>query len=333
MRTESRELLAVGIFSAKSRIGDRIEMLLRRGRTFSARASATGITASAVVLAGLAVAGSLVPRWIAFAQPVRQEFEAVSVKACAAPGGSPIVSPGRLNTGCAALAGAYPMAGLIQRAYGRLGLGRPPLGSALPISGGPAWIYSDFYVINAETPEKANEKTMEGPMLQAVLENRFRLKVHRETRQVPVYALTVARGGPKLQAGDASCITPNYSAFPQPPLPPGKRPCDDTVGGRKGPNATLNMDDGTVDYFCKLLGLMLDRPIVDKTGIRGKYGFHLEFATDQSTPGALQFGPPAEDPSAPSIFTAVQQLGLKLEATRGPREFLVIDHVERPSEN
>src|SRR5580698_10038067 len=98
MRTESRELLAVGIFGAKSRIGDRIEMLLRRGRTFSARASATGITASALVLAGLVVAGSLVPRWILFAQPARQEFEVVSVKTCAAPGGPPIVSPGKLNT-------------------------------------------------------------------------------------------------------------------------------------------------------------------------------------------------------------------------------------------
>ena len=171
-------------------------------------------------------------------------------------------------------------------------------------------------------------------MLQALLEDRFRLKVHRETRQVPVYALTVARGGPKLQARDESCIALDYSTFPRPALPPGKRRCDDSVGGRKGPNTTLNLDDGTVDYFCKLLGLMLDRPIVDKTGIPGKYGFHLEFATDQSTPGALEFGPLSDDPSAPSVFTVVQQeLGLKLEPTRGPREFLVVDRVERPSEN
>jgi hypothetical protein len=152
--TESRELLAVGVFAgnsrgSKSRLGDRIEMLLRRGRTFSTRASATGIAASAVILAGLLLAGSLAPRWIAFAQPARRVFEVASVRACRDRAGSPIVSPGRMNTGCAALAGAYPTAGLIQRAYGGLGLGHPPLGSALPISGGPAWTYSDFYVINA----------------------------------------------------------------------------------------------------------------------------------------------------------------------------------------
>jgi uncharacterized protein (TIGR03435 family) len=277
------------------------------------------------------------------------KFELASIRPCrdgggrgdtknGPPGGSPIVSPGRLNTGCAALAGPYPLAGLIQRAYGRLGLGHPPaLGSALPISGGPAWIYSDRYVINAQAAGKATEETMEGPMLQALLEDRFRLKVHRETRQVPVYALTVAKGGSKLQrVPEGSCTPPDYSTFPMPPLPPGKKYCNNTgVGGRKGPNTTLNVDEETVDFFSKLLGLVLDRPIINKTELPGKYNFHLEFAVDQSTPGALQgFGPPSDAAPAPSIFTVVQQeLGLRLEPTKGPREFLVIDSVERPSEN
>jgi uncharacterized protein (TIGR03435 family) len=247
------------------------------------------------------------------------------------------VSPGRLNTGCAALAAAYPTSGLIQRAYAGLTLGGPPpLGLVLPVSGGPAWIYSDYYQINAEAADRASKKTMEGPMLQTLLEDRFQLKVHRETREVPVYALTVARGGPTLKAGDETCVPPDYSTYPRPALPAGKSYCSDaSVGSRKGPNAVLNADPASVEYFCKLLGLVLDRPIVDKTGLSGNYDFHLEFATDQSTPGVIHgFVQHSEEPPAPSIFTAVQeQLGLKLESARGAREFLVIDHVERPSEN
>jgi uncharacterized protein (TIGR03435 family) len=98
-----------------------------------------------------------------------------------------------------------------------------------------------------------------------------------------------------------------------PPLPPGKRHCINAgVGARKGPNAVLNQEDATVDYVCKLLGIVLDRPIVDRTGLQGKYRFHLEFAIDQSSPGVgpAGFGPPSDDPPAPSIF-----------------------HVERPSGN
>lgn len=276
-----------------------------------------------------------------------KKFEVASIRPCrdggseggklSAPGGSPKISPGRLNTGCAALAGAYPTAGLIQRAYGRLGLGHVvSLGSALPVSGGPAWIYSDRYLINAGAAGKADEETMEGPMLQALLEDRFKLKVHREAREVPVYALTVTKGGPKLQVADASCIPPDYSAYPMPALPAGKRYCNrGGVGGRTGPNTTLNAEPATIDEFCKLLGLVLDRPVIDKSGLTGKYNFHLSFLIDETTPGVLTgFGPPSEDAPAASIFTVVQeQLGLKLEPTKGPREFLVIDHVERPSEN
>ncbi len=250
------------------------------------------------------------------------------------PGGEPIVSPGSLNTGCAILAYNYPMAGLIQRVYGRLGLGHVvPLGSTLPISGGPAWIYNDSYIVNAKAPNAASEATMEGPMLQALLEDRFKLQVHRETRQVPVYGLTVAKGGPKFQrAVEGDCVPlPVPPTFPPPQLPPGKKPCSALIG-TKGPNFRLLADETTLDYVSKLLGLVLDRPVIDRTGLTGKYKIYVEFARDQSTTGLDDFPAPSSDePSAPSIFTAVeQQLGLKLEATKGPREFLVIDHIERP---
>jgi uncharacterized protein (TIGR03435 family) len=253
-------------------------------------------------------------------------------------GGSPTFSPGRLNTGCALLAANYPMSGLIQRVYGRLKLGGPPpLGAALPVSGGPKWIYSDYYVINAETAEKASTEAMKGPMLQALLEDRFRLKVHRETRQVPVYVLTVAKGGAKLQhVAQGSCVPPDNSTWPMPKLPPGKHYCVSRgAGGRYGPNTMLHEDEATVDYMCKLLQLVMGRPVIDRTGLTGQYKFDLKFAIDQSTPNVIgpEYAQPSDDPPAPSIFTAMQQLGLKLEATKGARDFLVIDHVERPTEN
>jgi bla regulator protein blaR1 len=276
------------------------------------------------------------------------KFEVTSIRPCndglgrsdtkkGPPGGAPIISSESLNTGCAALAAHYPMAGLIQRAYGRLGLGRVVApGSALPIEGGPAWIYNEDYIIRAKASEQASKEAMEGPMLQALLEDRFQLKTHRETREVPVYTLSAAKGGLKLQtAAEGSCVPTDYSVFPRPRVPEGKRRCNDLIG-RKGANTTLNVDDATVEYFSKLLSIALDRPIIVKSGIPGKYNFHLEFATDQTAFGGVKGLPvmPADEPAAASVFTAVQeQLGLKLEAAKGPREFLVVDHVERPSAN
>jgi bla regulator protein BlaR1 len=277
-----------------------------------------------------------------------QKFEVASVRPCedagkgrrdtklGPAGGSPTFSPGRLNTGCFLPAANYPMSGLIQRVYGRLKLGGPPaLGAALPVSGGPPWIYSDYYVINAQTAEKAGTDAMRGPMLQALLEDRFKLKVHRETRQVPVYVLTVAKGGSKLEhVAQGSCVPPDYSTWPMPALPAGKHYCVSRgAGGRLGPNTMIREEEVTVDYVCKMLSLVMDRWVVDKTGLTGLYKVDLQFAIDQSTPGVMGPGLPSDDPPAPSIFTVMQLLGLKLEATKGPRDFLVIDHIERPTPN
>ncbi len=116
------------------------------------------------------------------------------------------------------------------------------------------------------------------------------------------------------------------------------------VGGRRGPNTTIDAEGSTLDAFSRLLTLILDRPIVDKTGIPGKFDIQLEFAVDETTPGVpllLFFGPNGPPPRPllrmplprPSVFTVVQQLGLKLDPTKSPREFLVIDSIQRPSEN
>lgn len=306
----------------------------------------------------IALLTAAVAAFALFAQQPPQKFEAASIRLCSPNTGrggagtkaggddrfsgglEAVASPGRLNTGCAILAQPFPMAGLIQRAYGRLGLGRPvALGSALPIEGGPSWLSSDAYIINATAPG-ASVEAMEGPMLQALFEERFKLKVHRETKQVPVYALTLpAKGGFKLQpVPEGSCTPPDFSTYPMPALPAGKHYCNNTgVGGRKGPNTVLNQDETTVADVAKLLTLILDRPVIDKTGLAGRYNFHLEFAIDQTTPGVPAgpgFGPPSDDSPAASIFTVVQeQLGLKLEPAKGPRDVLVIDHIERPSQD
>jgi uncharacterized protein (TIGR03435 family) len=175
-------------------------------------------------------------------------------------------------------------------------------------------------------------------MVQALLEDRFRLQIHHETREAPVYALTVAPGGPKLrQFAEGSC-TPIDLTKP-PAWPPAPRQCNFLLSW-KLPNMIMSAQGASLDEFSKLLGLAFDRPVIDKTGIAGKFDFNLEFAPDATTPRFLPGGPahppapPSDNPTAPSILTVVpERLGLQLEPARGPQEFLVIDHVERPYGN
>jgi bla regulator protein BlaR1 len=213
-----------------------------------------------------------------------------------------------------------------------------------PIEGGPAWIHSDQYRINAKASGTPGREVISGPMLQALLEDRFGLRIHRETSEVPVYALTVAKTGAKLPPfKEGSCVHfPQLQAGETPPtLKPGQMPCMNVIGLRSGPNMGLKAEGENLEEFSKLLSLALDRPVIDKTGITGTFNIHLEFAVDESTPkflpGAdaqMQPAQPSNDPAGPSIFTAMQQeLGLKLDAAKGPREFIVIDQVERPSGN
>ena len=168
-------------------------------------------------------------------------------------------------------------------------------------------------------------------MMQALLEDRFKLQMHRETRQNPVYALTVAKGGLKLKPFQEGSCTPSSDT----PRVPGQPPLCKARASSKGANVVAIDGQGmTLDEFSGLVltasafGFKFDRPIINKTGIAGRFDLHLEFAIDDVRAAA------SLDPAYPSIFTAVQQqLGLKLEPTRGPAEFLVIDHIERPSEN
>ncbi len=288
--------------------------------------------------------------------PPIPKFEAVSIRPCntgngRSPDGAagpaiPASSPGRLST-CRRLAGEMGppgLEGLIEDAYGKYANGRiNPIWTIPTVEGGPAWVRNDPLTITATAPGTLSEAMLRGPMLQALLEDRFKLKLHRETRQAPVYELIVAKGGSKLKPfKQGSCVPLDAARALQSPLPSpaqGKW-CD---SGITGLGAIHAFGRGvTIQVAAYLLSRNLDRPVVDKTGLAGLYDFDLEFARDPSLagpppppppPGGLP-ADPANQPSEPSIFTAVQQqLGLKLEPAEGPREVLVIDSVERPSEN
>ena len=195
------------------------------------------------------------------------------------------------------------------------------------IYGGPGWINSERYAIDAKAEDPQTQEMMRGPMMRTLLEDRFKLRVRRETRQGPVYELTVAKGGPKLEPVENGSCTP-IEDFDFRKLAPGQKPpllCNGAMV-QSGKLAFLAM---SVADFCQNLAWnAFDRPVIDKTGLSGKFNFRLEFAPDEVAPGA------PTDPAGPSISSALQQqLGMKLERATGPVESLVIDHVERPSEN
>lgn len=173
---------------------------------------------------------------------------------------------------------------------------------------------------------------MVGPMLQALLEDRFQLKTHREVEEVPIYALTLANGGLKLKPmEEGGCV-------PDGPPEGGKPPCGWTGWGINGPNRTMEGGGVPLSRFAADLGdLFMDHHVLDKTGITGVFNIHLEYAPDEHTParipGGLIVDLTSNIPRAAPILTALeQQLGLTLVPEKGPHGFIVIDRVERPSE-
>lgn len=207
-----------------------------------------------------------------------------------------------------------------------------------PLKGGPSWIGSDRYTINAKAEGTPSGDTMSGPMLQALLEDRFKLKIHRETKEIPVYELTVAKGGPKLKPfKEGSCvpIDPANLTGEFPPLAAGEKRCS-SLTVPKGPAnngwlvMTMDTQGISVEHFSKLL--QLERPVINRTGIAGRFDFHLEYAF-ASGRGSAPTAPLDETSVGLSVFTVVEQLGLRLQPAKGPQDSLVIDSIERPIEN
>ena len=165
--------------------------------------------------------------------------------------------------------------------------------------------------------------------MQALLEDRFKLRIHRQATTIPVYALVQSGRGLKLRPfQEGNCIPVDQSKFPPPPAT--EKSCH-ARGRREGTTWIVDAQAMTVGDFSRIfLNGALDRPVIDKTGIAGTYDFHLEYGIDQATPRFLSNGAGTGDSVGPSIFTALQeQLGLRLQSTMGPGESLVIDHVER----
>jgi uncharacterized protein (TIGR03435 family) len=240
---------------------------------------------------------------------------------------------------------------LILMAYVVFQNGSSPTMKRIPVTGGPAWIRSDQYAINAKAEGAAPVAQMLGPMLQALLEDRFKLKIHHEAKEGPVYVMTVAKGGSKLQP-DTDCTPLDMNHLPPPP-PPGQPPpniCgNQQIRMMNGKTITakgigLSVGEWTTGMLSDLLG----RPVIDKTGLEGKFDIEIEMVPDsgmtmfQGMAGRGGRGdgggdagavPSAPDPEGPTIFMALAKLGLKLEAAKGPVDTLVIDHVEKPAEN
>ena len=348
-------------------------------------------SAMRIALAAMVVAGAV---WVggSTAKGARQQptgkpaqFEEASVRECdpdnlppvpeGARGGganSFLMTPGRAHIQCMTLAT------IIRTAYGYGpadldflnpgGRGRGMNASNIPyglgvedgkrVRGGPDWVRSERYTIDAVAEDAADGATMSGPMLRALLERRFQLKVHIESDQVLAFALLVAQGGVKVKASAPdSCVS--YPVDPTVPrvngVPVGakrptladvrrgeKRLCGHSAE-RNGPNQVFIGGGMTFNGLAQQLAARLGGvQVFDKTGVTGNFDWILEFVLDTSTPGAAaaltgvpQPAPaPSDIPPAPTVFVALeQQLGLKLEPAKAPRDFIVIDRVERPSSN
>jgi uncharacterized protein (TIGR03435 family) len=207
------------------------------------------------------------------------------------------------------------------------------------LSEDPSWVASEHYDIQATTAGTTSVQQMEGPMLRDLLAERFKLTLHRETRQLPIYQLVVGKGGVKLQLSKEGSCTPYSVDSPPPPAPTPGQPNGNFCGlhlSVDGLNRTLDGKGVALAAVATTLSRTytsnLGRNVIDRTGLTGTFDVHLKWAIDPLTspaaPGA------AQDLAGPSLPTALQeQLGLRLESTRGPVEVLVIDHIERPSEN
>ena len=240
------------------------------------------------------------------------------------PGGRLVVTNARLK-------------GVIAEAFG---MAVPP--SLIPARIlGPDWIDSERYDIVAKASTEF-QVSPDGPsrelllMIRSLLEERFKLVAHRETREMPIYQLVVARAdgrlGPGLHKSDVDCdaIAAALRAGTLPPRQPNEPPPCRLMGG---PARTI-AGGATMQQLAANLSVRQERLVFDKTGLTGRFAFNLAWTPDQLPTDAPPPGIPPIDPNGPSLFTALQeQLGLKLEPAKAAVEVLVIDRVEHATED
>jgi uncharacterized protein (TIGR03435 family) len=280
-------------------------------------------------------------------------FEVASVKPAEPPaagrrftpldGGPGTKSPTRLT-------GTASMKSLLMRAYGV---------KNYQISG-PAWMETELYDIAAKIPPGATKEQV-AVMVQNLLTERFHLAVHRETKELPMYALLVGKNGPKLKESDAAAaaedekaaaegalprprVTMGADGFPQIPADakmPGSFAL--TLAGGEFTRTKLFARHQTMEELADLIGGYVNRPVKNLTELQGQYDFTLAFESEplplavaaRPTGASPDAAPPAPAEPGPTIFAAIQeQLGLRLEQRRGPVEMLIVDRLEKvPTEN
>jgi uncharacterized protein (TIGR03435 family) len=278
------------------------------------------------------------------------KFDIVSVRPCenepptppgqrSSQGGFPNTSPGVFTIECGTVER------LIGTAYVRYGEEltnqAARIGDVEWLKNVPGWLRSDKFTIEAKTAASTDVKIMLGPMLRALLEDRFKLKIHRATDEVPMYEMTLAKGGLKIKpdtCDDSDMPEGRPTAESIAALRAGGKPrCGVmTMLGNEGRKLWI-IGGETMAHFAGTLSTFMDHHVIDKTGVTDKFNVRLEFAADETVPGPdKRFGPPASFPEVdgPNIFKALeQQVGVTLTTTKGPHGFLVIDHVEKPSPN
>jgi uncharacterized protein (TIGR03435 family) len=207
---------------------------------------------------------------------------------------------------------------------------------------GPAWIDSQRFDVIATVPPRATRQDAR-VMLQNLLADRFKVKLHKESRETSVFELVVAKGGIKMKEAAQTETSPaEGAAGPQPGPPGNKDGLLRTPHGQLGIQATGNGhmrmqgDAVTMSRLTDILRTALKRPVVDKTGLTGTYDVTLDFSPEGMGPGPKGPGPEADEAhrdsndSGATIFTAIQeQLGLKLESRKGPTDLLIVDSANK----
>jgi uncharacterized protein (TIGR03435 family) len=255
---------------------------------------------------------------LAQAPPTRPTFEVATIKRNTSVSENARVSA---QTGRVTITN-NPLRNIIRNAWGL---------QAFQIVGGPEWINTDRWDIVAKA-----EGNPRGPemlaMLQNLLADRFKLVTHRETREMPIYALVLAKPdrafGPKLHASSTDCEKEMTAAIAR----GGGPPTDRVLCGMRIVNGHLEMNSVPMANLARNLSPIAGRSVVDKTGLTGGFNAELTWTPDASLGNSHDTPSPASD--GPSLFTAMQeQLGLKLDPQRGPVEVLVIDSVEHATED
>jgi len=325
------------------------------------RAGVTAIVAAGAVAAGIALALSPLRLVAQVSDQSRPRYDAVTVKECpdvdpppptgagggggarGSGAGNVTTSPGHMTINCSTaevlIRKAYIDGPLLARGRGYADFNNVSGPSAQDhpvVRGGPGWVRSAKYVVEATAPASADRFTLIGPMLQVLLEERFKLKIRREQEEIPLYALTVAKGGLKIKP--AGCV-PFDPANPTPPQipqqsdkPPAERdfskmPCGMVMRGAGG----FVVTGVTLAEFAWTLSPRLDRAVVDRTGLKDKFNIVVTFPAEDPAAPASGATPTASTPGSP-LFKAIEdQLGLTLEPTKGSNGYLVIESIQRPS--